>query len=1097
MARLPQPGGDSGAWGDILNDFLTQSHNTDGTLKAGVVEESNLSLDVVAALNANDTTAATRPTTDRIVYVSTSGTDANSGRALGLPFLTVDAAVASFGSTNGGTVMVAAGNYTIGGLVVRSGRSIIGAGRNQTTLTYTGTGTAITNQTPGTRMYGVRLDGFTLTTTTGAIGVDFESISNAAIYECNVTGFSQACIVLRSSVNGGSVYNNFYGVTAIGKTGGVAFDVNDSGSNSNTFHGCSGRSAGIGLRIVNSNHVTWIGGTLEANAVGFSVESTTPSRSDNAIVNNTRFEGNTVANWKIGESTGTNVRNTFILHPSLVTVPGGEIEAGDRIHKHTSQGIVEQSAATAQTTGTYRFERYANGGSELPAFVITDTATTTGTPVTLQTETGRTVGYAIRATRAGTTYFDVDASGNIRQPQGSYLEMVEKASDPSTPATGAARIFSKDDGAGNTQIVAKFDNGVVQPISIMGTSWAPSTAKYLVARTGDMTSAIQTVIDSAGADDVVRLYGTFAISSTVIVKGNLDASGAVFTYTGTGTAVQVGTTTATHRKTIILPRVVAASKSGTGWSSVGGSIGVLVLNMQSCPQIIVPHIQNFETGLVVRGTNAGNVYNTFNIGHLDNNKINLRIDATGTGWSNQNAFMSGRYSHNSNEGTNVSGVRHIQMATGLSNVPNNNLWQNPSIEGDVPEYQVEIAGSANQIINGRWEVTGGGKVWFRADATRNQILYGYQSDALVITRETGASRNHVMSSNQWSVPLAGNSALLIENSTSGANPALNVMDAGAISAGADPTTAYTVALGARTTSFKRAVDTDPRVQIDGTNARIYLGSGTATIARYFGNLGTTAISVNGGNLSPGTDNTLDLGQASFNWRYIRAATAVVTGSGATGSRPSASTAGAGAMWFDTTLSRPVFSNGSSWLDPVGSAAGGDPGAWRPTDIGLVASDVDPILSSSTFTSTAGVLYLRKLKMSIDSTVSTVKFYVNAAGVTVADSYWVLYDASGAQLAVSAEMSSSLTTTGTKNISFITPTGTIAAGTSVYVGYVIGSAGTMPTLRGFPQSVHSWAATPVQYRWANTGTGLTTVPSSITPSSLGSTPGSAPMVGLLP
>lgn len=33
MARLPNPGSDDGAWGTILNDFLTTEHNTDGTLK--------------------------------------------------------------------------------------------------------------------------------------------------------------------------------------------------------------------------------------------------------------------------------------------------------------------------------------------------------------------------------------------------------------------------------------------------------------------------------------------------------------------------------------------------------------------------------------------------------------------------------------------------------------------------------------------------------------------------------------------------------------------------------------------------------------------------------------------------------------------------------------------------------------------------------------------------------------------------------------------------------------------------------------------------------------------------------------------------------
>lgn len=33
MARLPQPGGDNGNWGAILNDFLSQEHNNDGSLK--------------------------------------------------------------------------------------------------------------------------------------------------------------------------------------------------------------------------------------------------------------------------------------------------------------------------------------------------------------------------------------------------------------------------------------------------------------------------------------------------------------------------------------------------------------------------------------------------------------------------------------------------------------------------------------------------------------------------------------------------------------------------------------------------------------------------------------------------------------------------------------------------------------------------------------------------------------------------------------------------------------------------------------------------------------------------------------------------------
>jgi hypothetical protein len=42
MARLPVPGADSNTWGDILNDFLAQAHNTDGTLKAGAVTAASI-----------------------------------------------------------------------------------------------------------------------------------------------------------------------------------------------------------------------------------------------------------------------------------------------------------------------------------------------------------------------------------------------------------------------------------------------------------------------------------------------------------------------------------------------------------------------------------------------------------------------------------------------------------------------------------------------------------------------------------------------------------------------------------------------------------------------------------------------------------------------------------------------------------------------------------------------------------------------------------------------------------------------------------------------------------------------------------------------
>ncbi len=51
MTRLPVPGSDEGSWGQILNDFLVAAHNSDGSIKNGVVAEQALAADVQSKLN--------------------------------------------------------------------------------------------------------------------------------------------------------------------------------------------------------------------------------------------------------------------------------------------------------------------------------------------------------------------------------------------------------------------------------------------------------------------------------------------------------------------------------------------------------------------------------------------------------------------------------------------------------------------------------------------------------------------------------------------------------------------------------------------------------------------------------------------------------------------------------------------------------------------------------------------------------------------------------------------------------------------------------------------------------------------------------------
>jgi hypothetical protein len=58
MSRLPVPGADDGTWGDILNDFLGQAHNTDGTLKPGSVTTAGAAVDSAVVHNTGAETVA-------------------------------------------------------------------------------------------------------------------------------------------------------------------------------------------------------------------------------------------------------------------------------------------------------------------------------------------------------------------------------------------------------------------------------------------------------------------------------------------------------------------------------------------------------------------------------------------------------------------------------------------------------------------------------------------------------------------------------------------------------------------------------------------------------------------------------------------------------------------------------------------------------------------------------------------------------------------------------------------------------------------------------------------------------------------------------
>jgi hypothetical protein len=81
MARLPIQGGDDGVWGTILNDYLSQVHAADGTLKAGTVTDTT----VAAAANIAQSKVANL-TTDLAGKAPTVHTHAEYARLDGASF---------------------------------------------------------------------------------------------------------------------------------------------------------------------------------------------------------------------------------------------------------------------------------------------------------------------------------------------------------------------------------------------------------------------------------------------------------------------------------------------------------------------------------------------------------------------------------------------------------------------------------------------------------------------------------------------------------------------------------------------------------------------------------------------------------------------------------------------------------------------------------------------------------------------------------------------------------------------------------------------------------------------------------------------------
>ena len=295
-----------------------------------------------------------------------------------------------------------------------------------------------------------------------------------------------------------------------------------------------------------------------------------------------------------------------------------------------------------------------------------------------------------------------------------------------------------------------------------------------------------------------------------------------------------------NNKIASLP-AVTQEQSAVGAGVWGSDVGVEISNVYTSV-ITVQHARNFGTNLLVSAYGTGNVYNTITIGNLENGRVNLRLRPMDTtGWVNENLFIGGRYSQWSNEGTNVAGVRHILIDQSPNHTVNNNVFIKPSIEGNVPEYHVEIFGWYNTIYNARWEASPP-KLHLNGDARFNEVIGGYGSGGLIVTRAPGTSSSFKLE-NYNTLRMTGSGTdgpVVLSNATSSAYPIITGLDSsGGIDT--DSTTAYGFAIGSQSSKYKRPIDTYDRFEIDHINGRLNFGSGAAALNRYIRPVGTNTL----------------------------------------------------------------------------------------------------------------------------------------------------------------------------------------------------------------------------------------------------------------
>lgn len=220
----------------------------------------------------------------------------------------------------------------------------------------------------------------------------------------------------------------------------------------------------------------------------------------------------------------------------------------------------------------------------------------------------------------------------------------------------------------------------------------------------DDTAAIAAAITEAKTRDAPKIVieeGEYLVSSTLTFdlpdNSTIECRGLIKSSVSAAAAIIIGTLSS---NTYCLS-VHGLKVQRTSTDSAGSSIGVHLAALVGC-HIDIRWCVGFYDGVYCNSTSAGFVYNNIHLGYIHDNRNNVHLAASSTGYNNENNFFGGSLNHSSGY-PSVQTV-NIVIDHFATNPLNNNRFWGPSLEdNDALGIAASIEGENNVIYQPRLE----------------------------------------------------------------------------------------------------------------------------------------------------------------------------------------------------------------------------------------------------------------------------------------------------------------------------------------------------------------------------------------------------------